>query len=168
MIKTDLKNVMTGIVSQVLHGQHRTTNWHKDFSMTHPGLLFEVEMSVRKRDDMESELRRWFYVAFCGNTSVFYTSAQDADGNFRQFEEIPSEEWENTSNHDSCWRSDGLHWLTTEYFDMCTQVESDSAPRDLESSARLGLVSLWRNVEMHTKRRNNDDYRNVLLSIKRV
>ena len=166
MIKLDTISIITGIVSEVLHGQHRTGEWKEDFSKVQDGLLFELSMVVQERDNVETGQRRGYYVAFCGNTSVYWTRMEDAEGNHRQFEDIPSDEWENSSNHDSCWRSDGLHWVTEEYFDLCKSVNPKIAPRDLDSYAQLGFISLWRKVKIHDK--SSDNYCRQLLSIKRV
>lgn len=43
-------------------------------------------------------------------------------------------EWENTSNHDSCWRLDGVDKpLRDLYYEMCKQVDPEKAPIELRN-----------------------------------
>lgn len=54
--------------------------------------------------------------------------------------------WSVVSDHDSCWKSDGVdHHLSRLYFEMCKQVDPDTAPVNLEADLRfpaLGGIEL--------------------------
>jgi len=52
-------------------------------------------------------------------------------------------EWKNTSNHDSCWRSDGVRYpITNAYFDLCKEVAPRKAPIELSATARIDHVAI--------------------------
>lgn len=60
--------------------------------------------------------------------------------------------WINSSNHDSCWRSDGFSWLSERYFDMCYQVRSSEevAPAALSTDLDFGFGKVFEHVYIHT------------------
>lgn len=84
----------------------------------------------------------------------------------------------NTSNHDSCWKSDGLNLLTKIYFDMCKFVVRNwpegTAPAPIELTTRIQLGN-WRgynpiqfvNVAFGPNRKDNE-YFNSLSSIEKL
>lgn len=51
--------------------------------------------------------------------------------------EIPVSEWINTSNHDSCWNSDGFSFISNEYFKMCKEINPNIAPKFVDTNARF-------------------------------
>jgi len=174
MFNSDTTSILTGIVSQVMHNRDNNRKWNEDGSITEKGMIFEVQLSVRDNvlGDYEatqkSEQNARFYVVFCGNTSVFYANQND-DETFRRFlNEIPVDEWVNTSNHDSCWRSDGLSWISTVYFEMCKACNDDLPPIKLEAEAKIGFVSVWKDVEVQTRSSRENDYQREIVSIKEI
>jgi len=52
-------------------------------------------------------------------------------------EEQDFETWENMSNHDSCWRSDGLKKVSETYFALCKEYDENTAPVMLDQFAWL-------------------------------
>ena len=90
---------------------------------------------------------RGYYILFCSGVSVFYADIYNTEqGNWRTWSEINPDEWINTSNHDSCWRSDGLDFINKAYFEMCKNVNPEIAPRDLHSYLDFGFGGMWTDV----------------------
>ena len=69
-----------------------------------------------------------------GNTSVFYT-----ESDVRDITQVKSNDWINTSNHDSCWRSDGFALLDKLYFEMANKVNPNIPPIEIQTEARLSI-----------------------------
>ena len=57
---------------------------------------------------------------------------------------IPDDsKWQNTSNHDSCWSSDGVRSpIVNVYFNMCGEVAPKKAPIELEATAHIDHVAI--------------------------
>lgn len=106
-------------------------------------MIIPVHMTVSDFSDTGSdrEAREAVYVMYAGLHSIFYASAYDADGSYRQLQQVPVDAWENTSNHDSCWRSDGFSFLSKIYFDMSKSTNDDKPPCELSVYTNLGIGS---------------------------
>jgi hypothetical protein len=53
--------------------------------------------------------------------------------------------WKNTSNHDSCWRSDGIRSpIGAEYFKLCKEVDQEAAPISLKLRCNIEKVETER------------------------
>jgi len=82
---------------------------------------------------------------------------------------LPMEEWENTSNHDSCWRSDGLRKISSTYFALCDEVQNHLpdklkvAPKDI---SMFNTLEGFRFVDIKFDRRGGNDYKYDLLEVK--
>ena len=165
MFNTSTESIIGRLVDQAMPRLARNPEYLSEGLRFTNGILIDVALEVSDPDTGKVE-KRFFYVAFCGNVSVF-VARRDQPGThgLRHFAEIPSEEWENASNHDSCWRSDGLRFLSDNYFTMCGNVNPDKAPKQLDSDSQVGFISLWHDVVMTTAPSGADDYRRKLVSI---
>jgi len=98
------------------------------------GVLLEMDLEVHEpyREDIEREpsvRERCFFLMRRASNYVNIWWCVPEDGRYPN----PSE-WKNTSNHDSCWRSDGVGApLTKLYFAMCKQVNHAEAPKNLNN-----------------------------------
>ena len=102
------------------------------------GIGMEVSLSVYDpMVEKYEECRRHYFLLFCGNVNVFMARAGK---NHTSFEDVPADMWVNTSNHDSCWSSDGLNFLSEAYFEMCKEVNPSKPPILLESTAQIGFI----------------------------
>lgn len=156
------------------HCLDRKTPVEYDYS-THcysrPAVGFKINLSSQWQgsDDLGPEIVQTIYMVFTGNTSVFYCSPYDANGDreYWHIEDVPSERWINTSNHDSCWRSDGFSFLFTLRMQMCALVNPDVPPAWIDSEAELGFG--WP-VENFTAvfKSNVDDYGYTLVKLELV
>ena len=169
MFKTNTVAMVGDLASQLLMSGNRRplevplleTN-----TLCYEGLLFQLEFIVND-PNLDHSVRgktaqsRLFYTAVCGNTHVFFADRIQG-GNLSHFKDIPSDEWINTSNHDSCWRTDGMRWINDTYFEMCRGCNPDVAPATLYSEARLGWCGkLWTPVIMVVKRTPGSEYRTL-------
>jgi hypothetical protein len=80
----------------------------------------------------------YIHFLFLGNVTVFAAVTKEPNINM-----VPTDRWENTSNHDSCWRSDGLRPITHTYFNLCERVQAHLpkelkvAPKDVHFSSHM-------------------------------
>jgi hypothetical protein len=122
-----------------------------------PGLLTILDVRLRYYALGGEEYHRAavVYTVFTSNTSVFtYTTPLGRDS--VRWEAVKPEDWSNTSNHDSCWRSDGLRHLTELYFtlseEMNGEIEADNlpkvAPQEFHPFVSLGALGMqpWYSV----------------------
>lgn len=80
-------------------------------------------------------------VSKSGSVRTFFA----ADDNcFATARNIPCENWENISNHDSCWRDAIRSKVTETYFNMCRGVNADREKIGLESIAPKDIHTLAR------------------------
>lgn len=160
MFTSSTERMITGIVSKILDEPGmRIPEWMEDGTLVYnTGVLFDITMEVyddrldyNKREAGKSI--RFFYIAFCGNTSVFTASRErlkDSGLGLRHFSEIQPEEWDNIGNHDSCWRDSVRSFLSEQYFAMCEEVNAEARPCDLTNDCQLGLIDPWKEVKMVT------------------
>jgi hypothetical protein len=115
--------------------------YEDDGTRTVNAMIIPVHMTVADYSDGDKkrEAHDSVYVMYAGRHSIFYAHARDSDGYHRNFNAVPVEEWENTSNHDSCWRSDGFSFLTKTYFNMAKSANNDKPPCELHDYTNLGI-----------------------------
>lgn len=102
-----------------------------------PGLYIELDCRItdfgfskkdgNKRERKEKTESTVVHFIFCGNVNTF------AWHQTKGVRETPkAEDFINVSNHDSCWRTDGVEsYLSKIYFDFCKKVNSELAPKEL-------------------------------------
>lgn len=172
MFKTRITSIISAIVRTELKRCKQNLIYDGAGNYTREGIMIEFRCSVS--DYSKNRLRgnnrtkrayRHYVMLFCGNTTVFAVR----NDHMTHFTKIPPKQWENTSNHDSCWASDGLAFINQAYFDMCKEVNPDVAPIELESDADIGFLStLSKKVLITYKRMGGDDYKNELVEVKEV
>jgi len=160
MFKLDLKNVITNIVDHEIDRSSYTLN--SDYTITKEGLSMEILLSASDYDTEKSE-HKHFFIMFCGNVSVFYAFKKMSTYYPSQ---IPCDNWINTSNHDSCWRSDGLHFITDVYFEMCYKVNPEKAPIEIETDVNSYFI--WPKKVNITYKWNDDNWKNEIVKVEMV
>lgn len=162
MFKIDVKNVITLLVEH----ERKTWDepvWNEDGTITKDGVSMEISYTVNDPSSGESVTKNIF-ILFCGNTNVFY--AYKASSAFYP-SWIPLSSWKNSSNHDSCWRSDGLSFIINDYFQMCWQVNHGGAPVDLESNCYFHWGTPIKKVKI-TYKQDNDNYQNQITKVEMI
>ncbi len=113
-----------------------------------------ISASTPLLDDEEHPIgkiiHKWMHFLFrrdYGSTNVWVFTSEDIS-----FPALDS--WKNTSNHDSCWRSDGIRSpIWAEYFKLCKEVDQAAPPISLESRCNIEKVETVR-----ISARYNDDF----------
>lgn len=171
MFKTSIINLISTIVRAELKTCNREPVYNKG-QITREGVMMEFRCSVSdysekrvKENNRTMRTQRHYVMLFCGNVTVFVARSDYKT----HFTKIPAHQWENTSNHDSCWSSDGLTFINQVYFDMCSEVNPDVAPVELDSNADLGFLStVSKKVLITYERAGGDEYRNKLVEVKEI
>jgi hypothetical protein len=159
MFEMRLDSMLCDLVENFIDREY-PVKWENG-TITKKGIIFEILCRVHdfSGKDRKSSYKQ-FYVMFCGNTNVFYVMKKISVYNPLQ---IPFDKWINTSNHDSCWRSDGLEFINKMYFDMCNEVNSEKAPVELYSSADIGNIKP-KNV-LITYKNNEETWKNEVIKV---
>jgi hypothetical protein len=149
-----------------------------------PGLLvtLDVRMSHYALSGDEYHRAAVVYTVFTSNTSVFtYTTTLGRDS--VRWEDVKPEDWINTSNHDSCWRSDGLQHLSELYFAFATEINVElandklgtKAPQAFNQFVSLGVLGRepWCSVIVEHEREpttphSSSSYRRRIISIEKA
>jgi len=171
MFKTEIK----GLISTIARAGLKTCNSKPMLDgakITREGIMMEFRCSVAdysenrvRVNNRVNGVRRHYIMLFCGNVNVFVTQSDFKT----HFTKIPPKQWKNTSNHDSCWASDGLAFINRAYFDMCNEVNPDVAPITLESNADLGFIStIYKKVLITYKWKGGNDFTNELIEVEEV
>lgn len=83
---------------------------------------------------------------------------------------IPYDWWINSSNHDSCWRSDGLNFINKIYWRLCKEVNSDVAPASLDDDIDFGFGKVFEDIIIHTIADPEEDssYWRQIVNVERI
>jgi len=89
---------------------------------------------------------------------------------------VPMEDWINTSNHDSCWKSAVDEAVTDIYFRLCDEVQKDLpeeqkvAPADVYVYADVGFIHLFHWVRCTFKQDPEDrhNYKVKLTALEKI
>ena len=143
-------------------------------------VVFTLNVSVSSyEEDMTFTQNRQMFFLFTGNTTVFVAVPVE-DERWYSWKQIPLEAWKNTSNHDSCWRSDGVQSpMSSVYFEMCEAINErrkqfdykEIAPIKMHQFNHLGTNPLVTYVDVKTVQdddTHNPSYFRKLAFIRKV
>lgn len=103
-----------------------------------PGVMVKLDCRMEDYCSDKEYCRRSadVYFIMCGNTNVFmYVATRHLWP-----KELPLADFKNTSNHDSCWRSDGIgSELTRLYFQWAKEINPNKAPKDIGQHCIISL-----------------------------
>jgi len=128
------------------------------------GVYLPVFLKAVDYENDKADYTRIFML-FTGNTSVFY-----AHSSVGTIETIPNDSWVNTSNHDSCWRSDGFVFLHQIQEDLCRRVNPNVPPYELHTEARftIGCSYPIRHCIVSYRKARYNSFKNEIVNIKPV
>ncbi len=144
MFSINITNILTMLFEISSTREEKSfMDYEDDGTQTVNAMIIPLHMSVSDFSDTneDRENRESVYVMYAGLHSIFYALAHDSEGDYLHLSEVPPDAWKNTSNHDSCWRSDGFSFLTEIYFAMAKSVNDRKAPCELHDYTNLGLSS---------------------------
>ena len=141
------------------------------------GIIFDLHLNLSYYTEKQSYTKRnHAYVLFCGNTNVFYAVENQNENWHLNYKNVPIDRWLNSSNHDSCWRSDGLSFIDDLYFSAAEEInkeliknkEKDVAPKNMISNSTIGWCGskMWQLVKVSHQSIKNNDYRRKIVYIK--
>ena len=132
------------------------------------GILIKVRMSLSDYSDEfgSFSVHRDLRFVFISNTSVFVSVDAESDEDF--------DAYKNTSNHDSCWRSDGLQPLSETYFEMAKALNAEREangldtipPIEMRQSNDFGFGDIVKRVRVTTI--SDGDYHNKITKMKKL
>jgi hypothetical protein len=139
-----------------------------------PGLLVTLDLRLSHYANGGDEYHRsaLVHTVFTANTSVFVHTSRD----FQRWQEVIPEGWANTSNHDSCWCSDGLRGMDLLHGVLCKEMNEEItghgysalAPREFSQFCSLGTIAgkPWQYVEVCHERIPEEYHKRRILSIR--
>jgi len=122
MVYLNADNMICALVDKFINRKHISHDENYR-NVVRQGLIFQLNMSLSYyTNDGSYDTSRQVFFLYTGNTSVFVAVAPE-DERWYGWKNIPLDAWKNTSNHDSCWRSDGTHSpLIALYFEMAEEI----------------------------------------------
>lgn len=120
--------------------------------LPHKQWLFEFEFSIN-RPDYEDR----FLTNLLVDVSSNYIGVWICKGE-KLLYELTGEDFVNLSNHDSCWRSDGMRWIFDIYIEMRDQLMQDEPQISVEeanNSVKFGPALFFRHAVSFEKERND-------------
>jgi len=156
----DLRNRVSDIVRRKLSEIEDPPFFHDMGRTSMKGILLRMRYYAR---DGENFADKRVYFAFCGNVHVFYAIVPRLN---LPLSKVKS--WENTSNHDSCWSSDGLTHISGDYFELCKKVNPHKAPIYVKTGVQFDPIKDVLPVEMMLRVSPESNYRYDLMQIKEV
>lgn len=163
IVGMDLASTIAGIKNKVLPA---TYCGEKE----QPGILFTLDMRVSSHENGDSfNAAADIGVLIVNPHSVFV--AERLNRPFC-FVDAPLDQWKNTSNHNSCWKSDGLLPLTETYFRLCEEINELRVEAGLPKIASKDMSTnifywgdLWTDVKVQTAKIDGEHYKRKVVSL---
>lgn len=169
-----VEDVMTGIVDQILDRSGKSIQRFEytngSYAIRQPGISFSLDLRLSvhtKEIDVQRSTNLFFM--FCGGTSVFWVEADYFNDDERWFNpsEVPLDRWHNSSNHDSCWRSDGMNQVWKTFISMANSINEELKangmeeipPSRMNQYVTFGFCDMFKRVMIeHTAKDPSDSY----------
>lgn len=163
-IVTSLYDKLRGLLSCECYeyGRHRATALVVSFDVSFSHHGFGPDGNT-PHEYGERHLRKYVHFVLTGNVHVWCYTGPEWD-----IDRISPDEWHNTSNHDSCWRSDGINTpLSQLYFESCDYVQQhlperlQKCPHDVSKYIAAGRFlgeDLFDFVQIEFQKSETDDY----------
>ncbi len=170
MFQIDLKNIIQILVDRELD-RKSSPILHDDCSVTKKGILIDLDLRAdhyTNETGRDKSISKSLWLLFHGNTSVYWVLRNREPGHgLLHLDEISVNNWTNTSNHDSCWRSDGFCFLDDIFFDFCDKISPKLKPKDVNITANLGIGLSWpvKQVDIRYKHKPSNEYGNQIISV---
>ena len=142
------------------------------------GLLVTLDLRLSHygsggaEDEIEYHRSALVHTLFTANTSVFVHTSRD----HKRWQDLIPEDWANTSNHDSCWRSDGLRGLHLLHCTLSDEMNEEItgngysalAPREFSQFCSLGTLAgkPWQYVDVAHERIPEEYHKRRIVSIR--
>lgn len=130
--------------------------------------------------EWEGRCIKFAHIIITAGKNVFYACEKDKDErSIMNWEQIPVDKWINTSNHSSCWRSDGFRELVKDDFKAYEEAHKN-VPEDIKPcydnshkynrlAIGLGIHKLVNFVEVeHDAVDHSNSYHRKVVSLKKL
>ena len=173
LVDTDVSLLITQLVEQFRSKMKQLDYNYQTGKAKSIGIKMKLNMKLFDYTDNHTfETHEFLTFIFTGNTSVFVSS--EADDQFVY--SLKPENFANTSNHDSCWRSDGLNILSKKYFEMAERINKqrveqclkEIAPIAMRQHNHFGFGNLFELVIINIKLKDTNEYQYDLISVEEV
>ena len=182
MFSIQASSVVCALVEKLLPLPDDSVVYSSDCKQnTQNGVVFNLDVDLTVYKENKTVNRRTnFFIAVTAHRNVFI-AVQPPDTRWINFSAVPLEAWENTSNHDSCWRSDGIDSpLTRLYFEFSEQInnelsengkyrENEVAPVLMHDHSTFNFITPFDLVKITKSKdtKDNSGYRKRIVSIEK-
>jgi hypothetical protein len=180
MHSIDASYVVCSIADTVLN-RREPAKHNEDYTITQNGIFFKLDLTLSyyPPDDAPNDYRTAdsLYIILCGNVHVWVAGCDlySDEGRWIRPEQVPLDKWNNTSNHDSCWRSDGVQRAISKIYSKQSNrinelLVADGlepvAPIKMSQHNSLGLGKAWTDVEITHDSDADSSYHRKVVSVK--
>lgn len=149
---------------------------HPEGGITETGLMVTLDLRVFHISHGCDEYRRsaLVHTLFTANTAVFQAHSSGYD----RWNQVALGDFHNYSNHDSCWRTDGMRGFQHLYMEMTAAMNEEIvehgfsalAPREFSQFCTLGSLGSkpWEFVTVSHRKIPTEYHRRELLSLERL
>lgn len=162
----DSADLVNALVNVALDKHNRSFLNDRKQTIRSEGLYITLDLRVHNYTEDISTFR-FAHFLFCGNVSVWFATTDE----YCNLNQICNDQWINTSNHDVCWRTDGVERpLWTTYFTMTTEVleaseNKELCPNDLHNQSFLSFTPV-RRVIIDYRQDDENKYRRKIVRVK--
>ena len=143
MLKMEVSEVITSIYEKSFRrtkankfGRNNLGEFHQN------AVMFSIDARANHyKNGKRGHASDFIHFIMCGGVHVWCVVCDESDP-FR----IPIAQWENVSNHDSCWRDAVRDELSTLFFSLCRRAQSGFdeedrvAPKDVDTNVYFSLL----------------------------
>jgi len=143
MFECNLSDAIVEIVDAVFNLQSATYPIvHEERLYFSKGLYVRILVNVKKPNSKSRGKTALLHFVFSRHAQSSATHCWFQTTEFKDC--VPDKsKWKNTSNHDSCWRTDGIRSeIIKVYFDFCRKVAPKMAPIELLATSRFERVAM--------------------------
>lgn len=143
MFNCNLSDAIVEIVDAVFN--RRGANppiTHEDGRNSTNGLYIRILVNVKKPNSKSKGKSAILHFVFSRHV---YSSSTHCWFQITELKDLMPDkgQWKNTSNHDSCWRTDGIRSeIIKVYFDFCKKVAPKTAPMELLATSQFDRVAM--------------------------
>ncbi len=151
-------------ITNFCHGLRSEEYWHEALGISLDCCLANYE------DEKIYEQRTRMFFVFSSNVSV-WVATEPEDETFISWTQVPISLWENTSNHDSCWRTDGLRPISIVYFDLAEKINKERKKDGLGEIAPVVMkdhtfINQVKKLKVRFRKNKENQYKKDLMDVK--
>jgi|GEM_PF-2803281 len=163
MFDLKLDSIVQMLVDHELDRQ-TPTKILNDENYQRPGVYLPIILKASENYHQYKSEYIQIFMLFTGDTSVFYAT------DFDSIEDVPNDAWINTSNHNSCWRSDGFQFLHDIQMKLCENVNPNIAPIKLHTEATFSIIGNYpiKHCIVTYKNNTEDNYGYKIVNIEPI